>query len=76
MIEIIIIKSMRQNWVVKVINWELCKGFEFDHLISSIYTTQSPSRRMRPSMFSGIMRYKWSARQSDQEIVKKKKKKS
>ena len=48
----------RNNWVKKVINWELCKKFRFDLKPNGLCTTENPSRRMKHIKLSGILRYK------------------
>ena len=66
----------RHDWVVKVIHWELCKKFKFDHMNKCICTTQHLSWRMR---HTNSYRTTISARRPDLIIFnnnnKKKKKK-
>ena len=46
----------RHGWVGKVIHWELCKKLKFDHSKSWHMHKLEPSRRMKDTKFSGILR--------------------
>ena len=47
----------RNDWVGKVISWELSKKLKFKHITKWICTNQKPSGWMKRTIFFGILRY-------------------
>ena len=59
----------KQDWMVKVIHWELCKKFQFDHNATWCIHKPELCERMRPVKSSGTSSYKqitwsWSGHQT------------